>query len=643
MEAATAVKQSNTKDTKTSGFGGPFFKPVIQRKTSIGQPGDQLEREADMMAAQIVLPSGAFFQSNFFRPAGNTLQRKCQACEEEEKHVHRKESNMTETHSSEELNAYVNSLGSKGQAMPHQEQQFFESRFGYNFSGVRLHTDSVAAKSAQSINALAYTSGNNIVFNSGQYSPETDSGKKLMAHELTHVVQQGSATGKIQRLGDLSQVPPMACPVAASSPSAAVVTNLFPLSSSTLSAAQKANIASFVVTWRTGGGTDRIRVDGYASTPGADRFNWTLSCNRALAVVKELKDNGVPAGMIDIFANGETSEFGAQANNQAANISTTAAPASPTPTPPTPTPPTPTPPVPAPPTPTPPVPTPPVPTPPTPTPPVPTPPVPTPPVPTPPTPAPAATITSETVVTQPGSRARTNIGVGEEVHVTLSTGTATTAWTATAGTFLPPVGATGATVTWVAPDTAQAVTVSAGGASIVFNVIAPGDVHMDQEAGTPIKHTQNHADLGMNTRIFLLPDTVNFNKVIHHEMNIAAAATGAYSCFASNVGHCRATGVVVACNDIPSTDTVVAGKGTRTLGVDCVFSGDCQTTPPFVDGSISFAIPYQYKVGAAGAFRQFRVINQVVALSGHVNLTCDKAGAHVDSPVAGATSGVPHC
>ena len=57
---------------------------------------------------------------------------------------------------------------------------------------VRIHTDSVAAKSAQSINALAYTSGNNIVFNSGQYAPGSESGQRLMAHELTHIVQQNN-------------------------------------------------------------------------------------------------------------------------------------------------------------------------------------------------------------------------------------------------------------------------------------------------------------------------------------------------------------------------------------------------------------------------------------------------------------------
>jgi len=132
-------------------------------------------------------------QNAFFKP----VQRKCQACEEEEKHVHRKEGDGSDVQGSSELDNYVSSLGSSGQPMPEAGRKFFEPRFGYDFSKVRMHTDPVAAKSAQSINALAYTSGNNIVFNQGQYSPGTPSGQKLMAHELTHVVQQQSS--KIQR------------------------------------------------------------------------------------------------------------------------------------------------------------------------------------------------------------------------------------------------------------------------------------------------------------------------------------------------------------------------------------------------------------------------------------------------------------
>ncbi|CAN5180822.1 hypothetical protein BH09BAC6_BH09BAC6_30940 [soil metagenome] len=187
----------------------PFFQP----KLTINQPNDVYEQEADHMADKVMrMADPAAVQPGFFKPATNAVQRKCQACEEEEKHVHRKESNSAEVHSNE-LGNYVNSLGSSGQAMPESSRKFFEPRFGHDFSNVRLHTDSVAAKSAQSINALAYTTGNNIVFNSGQYSPESHSGKRLMAHELTHVVQQNSGVSPklIQRsliVNPADSVPP---------------------------------------------------------------------------------------------------------------------------------------------------------------------------------------------------------------------------------------------------------------------------------------------------------------------------------------------------------------------------------------------------------------------------------------------------
>ncbi|MEP6844385.1 MAG: DUF4157 domain-containing protein [Panacibacter sp.] len=118
------------------------------------------------------------------------LQRKCAHCEKEENKIQRKELNIKETTADNSLENYVGSLSSNGKPLPNEVRNFYEPRFGYDFSNVKVHTDNVAAKSAQSVNALAYTSGNNIVFNKGQYAPYTNSGKKLLGHELTHVVQQ---------------------------------------------------------------------------------------------------------------------------------------------------------------------------------------------------------------------------------------------------------------------------------------------------------------------------------------------------------------------------------------------------------------------------------------------------------------------
>lgn len=177
--------------------------PFFQAKLTVNEPGDMYEQEADAMADRVMrMTDGPRNQDAFFKPAHAILQRKCQHCEEEEKQgVQRKESSSEATEENTGLDSYVGQLGSSGQPMPDGSRRFFESRFGQDFSNVRLHTDGAAAKSAQSINALAYTTGNNIVFNAGQYSPGTESGQRLMAHELTHVVQQ---TGTVQRKQEIS-------------------------------------------------------------------------------------------------------------------------------------------------------------------------------------------------------------------------------------------------------------------------------------------------------------------------------------------------------------------------------------------------------------------------------------------------------
>jgi len=81
-------------------------------------------------------------------------------------------------------------LRSSGQPLDHATRRDMESRIGYDFSGVRLHTDSRAAESAQSLSAQAYTVGSNVVFAAGRFAPQTSEGRRLLAHELTHVVQQ---------------------------------------------------------------------------------------------------------------------------------------------------------------------------------------------------------------------------------------------------------------------------------------------------------------------------------------------------------------------------------------------------------------------------------------------------------------------
>lgn len=90
-------------------------------------------------------------------------------------------------------------LRSSGQPLAADARVLMEQGFGRDFSQVRVHTDALAAQSAHAVNALAYTVGRHIVFGTGQYAPELPAGRRLLAHELAHVVQQSGLNQAIQR------------------------------------------------------------------------------------------------------------------------------------------------------------------------------------------------------------------------------------------------------------------------------------------------------------------------------------------------------------------------------------------------------------------------------------------------------------
>lgn len=113
--------------------------------------------------------------------------------------VQRKENSKSESSAVPE--GVNNVLNTSGKPLDTASRDFMEPRFNRDFSDVRVHTDTQAAASAKSINAKAYTSGRDIVFDSGQCDPHSSQGKHLLAHELTHVVQQTGGSESIQRKG----------------------------------------------------------------------------------------------------------------------------------------------------------------------------------------------------------------------------------------------------------------------------------------------------------------------------------------------------------------------------------------------------------------------------------------------------------
>ena len=124
------------------------------------------------------------------------IARKCSVCEmkeeEEEKlKISRKPSTMTNFEASEETTTKINNvLSTGGSSLDNDTKELMESQFGYDFTNVRIHTDERASKSAQELNAHAYTLGKDVVFGVGRYQPTSSEGQRLLAHELTHVVQQ---------------------------------------------------------------------------------------------------------------------------------------------------------------------------------------------------------------------------------------------------------------------------------------------------------------------------------------------------------------------------------------------------------------------------------------------------------------------
>jgi len=169
---------------------------------SVSQPGDASEREAERVADVVMrMPAPASTPSSprlASASAGGVVQRRCAECEEESKElkVQRKEAADT-PHVTPAVAASISALRGGGSPLPASTREFFEPRFGADFSQVRLHTDTRAADTAKSISAKAFTVGRDIAFSAGQYAPESPEGQRLLAHELTHVVQQRGA--EIQR------------------------------------------------------------------------------------------------------------------------------------------------------------------------------------------------------------------------------------------------------------------------------------------------------------------------------------------------------------------------------------------------------------------------------------------------------------
>jgi Domain of unknown function (DUF4157) len=142
--------------------------PGVQFKLAVGAASDPLEREADRVAERVVGSPG---QQVSAPPQSSSV----------------------------DSSAGQGAVASPGKPLPAATREHLEPAFGQDFSGVRVHTDGAAAQAAEAVRARAYTIGRDIVFGAGQYAPGTAEGDRLLAHELTHTIQQAGGDSSVLR------------------------------------------------------------------------------------------------------------------------------------------------------------------------------------------------------------------------------------------------------------------------------------------------------------------------------------------------------------------------------------------------------------------------------------------------------------
>lgn len=216
-----------------------FEKGAIQVKLKIGKSNDQYEQEADRVARQIMcMPESGTRNTSIAERQleRESIQKNCVSCAREnntasqenrfpftvnlhskwwlqtkslsdqtKQRMQTKNSDQTSDVDSSITN-FIHILNSRGNSLSNSDRDYFEPRFGMNFSQVRIHTDDRAGILADSVNAKSFTLGQHVVFGRGHYRPNSTDGRQLMAHELTHVVQNQSQppahSQRIQRSPD---------------------------------------------------------------------------------------------------------------------------------------------------------------------------------------------------------------------------------------------------------------------------------------------------------------------------------------------------------------------------------------------------------------------------------------------------------
>jgi hypothetical protein len=146
--------------------------------------GKRIHKQASLLA----LMASGLLQRKCSCGNSSGLDGQCEGCRE--KRLSRKSDSFSQTEPQSVPPIVYDVLRSPGEPLDLETRAFMEPHFGHDFSKVRVHTDAKAAESAQKVNALAYTVGQDIIFGAARHELGTVAGKSLLAHELTHVIQQ---------------------------------------------------------------------------------------------------------------------------------------------------------------------------------------------------------------------------------------------------------------------------------------------------------------------------------------------------------------------------------------------------------------------------------------------------------------------
>lgn len=184
---------------------------ALQAQLIVNAPGDRYEREADRLSEQVMRMPVPQLQRAC--ACGGTCP-KCKAKQREQENERLQTQRLPTGATGESVAPPIvhEVLATPGQSLDPATRGFMESRFGHDLSRIRVHADSRAAESARAVEALAYTVGKDVVFGAGQYAPHSPAGRKLLAHELTHTLQQGASTAPALQRQPKPDKPPAADP-----------------------------------------------------------------------------------------------------------------------------------------------------------------------------------------------------------------------------------------------------------------------------------------------------------------------------------------------------------------------------------------------------------------------------------------------